>query len=415
MKQRWNMLGPGLLYAGAAVGVSHLVQSTRAGADFGFGLVWILIIANLVKYPFFEFGPRYAAATGKNLIEGYASLGRWALWLFALLTIATMFSIQAAVTAVTAGIFAHIFHISLSPQVTFALVILSAMLLLIAGKYQILDKAIKIVIVLLALSTLMAVILGMQNGYHPDPAMAGSFSWVHPLHIFFLIAFIGWMPAPIDVSVWHSLWGVAKQQSSKHKPSLRQALLDFRIGYIGTAFLALCFLSLGALVMHGSGESLSDKGAVFAGQLMGMYTASLGQWTYPVIAIAALTTMVSTTLTALDAYPRVIQSLGKALYPERIDRKKEKQLYRTTMLILVAGSIMLITYLSSSMRFLVDMATTLSFITAPLIAILNHKVIHGNSVPVAARPPRWLSLYSVGGIILISGFTGFYILWSLLH
>ena len=26
-------IGPGLLFAGAAIGVSHLVQSTRAGAD----------------------------------------------------------------------------------------------------------------------------------------------------------------------------------------------------------------------------------------------------------------------------------------------------------------------------------------------------------------------------------------------
>ena len=32
-------LGPGLLFAGAAIGVSHLVQSTRAGADFGLGLI----------------------------------------------------------------------------------------------------------------------------------------------------------------------------------------------------------------------------------------------------------------------------------------------------------------------------------------------------------------------------------------
>jgi hypothetical protein len=29
-------LGPGLLFAGAAIGVSHLVQSTKAGAEFGF-------------------------------------------------------------------------------------------------------------------------------------------------------------------------------------------------------------------------------------------------------------------------------------------------------------------------------------------------------------------------------------------
>lgn len=54
-----SKLGPGLLYAGAAVGVSHLVQSTRAGGMFGFELILAIVIIHLIKYPFFEFGPRY--------------------------------------------------------------------------------------------------------------------------------------------------------------------------------------------------------------------------------------------------------------------------------------------------------------------------------------------------------------------
>ncbi len=48
-------LGPGLLFAGAAIGVSHLVQSTKAGAEFGFGLLWALLLCNFFKYPFFLF------------------------------------------------------------------------------------------------------------------------------------------------------------------------------------------------------------------------------------------------------------------------------------------------------------------------------------------------------------------------
>ena len=64
-------LGPGLLFAGAAVGVSHLVQATRAGADFGLTLVWLVVLANVLKYPAFEAGARYTAATGQSLLEGY--------------------------------------------------------------------------------------------------------------------------------------------------------------------------------------------------------------------------------------------------------------------------------------------------------------------------------------------------------
>ena len=63
-------LGPGLLWAGAAIGVSHLVQSTRAGAIYGFQLVIIILLINLFKYPFFEFGPRYASATKESLLHG---------------------------------------------------------------------------------------------------------------------------------------------------------------------------------------------------------------------------------------------------------------------------------------------------------------------------------------------------------
>ena len=77
-----QLLGPGLLFAGAAVGVSHLVQSTKAGAIYGFGLLLAVIIANILKYPFFEFGTRYAMATGENLIRGYKRQGNWAFILF---------------------------------------------------------------------------------------------------------------------------------------------------------------------------------------------------------------------------------------------------------------------------------------------------------------------------------------------
>ena len=35
----WKAIGPGLIWAGAAIGVSHLVQSTRAGADYGFQFI----------------------------------------------------------------------------------------------------------------------------------------------------------------------------------------------------------------------------------------------------------------------------------------------------------------------------------------------------------------------------------------
>ena len=105
----WTAFGPGLLFAGAAVGVSHLVQSTRAGAMFGLSMLLVVVIANVVKFPAFRFGPQYAAATGHSLLDGYRRQGRWTLVVFTLLTLATMFTITAVVTVVTAGVAIAVF------------------------------------------------------------------------------------------------------------------------------------------------------------------------------------------------------------------------------------------------------------------------------------------------------------------
>ena len=68
------LLGPGIVWAATSIGVSHIVQATRAGADFGFALLGFIILAHVVKYPFFLFGPKYAGLTGKSLLDGYKNI-----------------------------------------------------------------------------------------------------------------------------------------------------------------------------------------------------------------------------------------------------------------------------------------------------------------------------------------------------
>ncbi|MFP4470363.1 MAG: Nramp family divalent metal transporter [Bacteroidales bacterium] len=413
IRKVFRMLGPGLLFAGAAVGVSHLVQSTRAGASYGFELIWVLILANALKYPFMEFAPRYASATGNSLVEGYYRLGKWALILYVILTIATMFAIQAAVTIVTAGLFANIFNLHFHPALVTAFILMVSMLILGLGHYSALDKIIKIVIITLALSTVIAVVYAFSAGFFHPGSLSGNFDWNKHIDILFLIAFVGWMPAPLDVSVWHSVWSVAKEDQLGSRPSLRQSLLDFNIGYIGAGVLAIGFLSLGALVMFGNGEQLSAKGVVFAGQLISMYTGSIGPWAYPVIAIAALTTMVSTTITCLDAYPRVLTRSTELLVPESRQMDKfELKLYWFWIALVVAGTLLLLGYLSGSMGFMVDLATTISFVTAPVFAILNYRVIRGSEIPPEARPKKWLLVYAWLGIIFLLAFSVFYLIWE---
>jgi Mn2+/Fe2+ NRAMP family transporter len=323
-----------------------------------------------------------------------------------------MFTIQAAVTIVTAGLAGNIFGLDMSPVTISAIILGVTMVVLIIGRYQVLDKLIKFVLILLAISTLVAVFSAMGKGFHPDPAYAHRFSWTNQLDIFFLIAFIGWMPSPFDITVWQSLWTIAKRKNMKVKPNLKEVLLDFKIGYIGTTLLAVGFLTLGAFVLYGTGNELSSSGVVFADQLIQMYTANIGSWAYYFIAIAALTTMFSTTLTVLDAYPRVMKPLTEIFIP-KVKTIKPNIDWETWMwlILVVSGALILMSVLSSSMRVMVDIATTLSFITAPLIAILNYKVVTDKHMPEDGQPKKWLKIYAWIGIVFLTGFTLFYIFW----
>ena len=401
-KNIFKSLGPGLLFAGAAVGVSHLVQSTRAGANFGFGLLWVLLLATIFKYPFFQFGPRYAAATGETLLDGYKKLGNVVLAISFAISFLTMFIIQAAVTIVTAGLAINIFG-TFDLFTWSVLITISSMIILLVGKYKLLDGLMKYVILLLTICTLFAVTAALLKNNQ-----AFSFEQVIPkgtIEITFLIAFLGWMPTSLDISIWQSIWSVEKEKISHQKITPKQAIFDFNVGYIGTIFLAACFLILGALVMHNSEQSFSNKGGIFAGQLIELYTKNLGNFAYVFIAIAALTTMFSTTITALDASPRAMSKANKLLFPTKI-----KLNYWFWIVVLSLGTFIILKYFSDNMGLMVKIGTILSFLTAPFYAILNYILITGKHTPKEHRPSIYLKILSICGIIFLVGFSAWFLL-----
>jgi Mn2+/Fe2+ NRAMP family transporter len=394
-------LGPGLLFAGAAIGVSHLVQSTKAGSNFGFGLLWALLLINLIKYPFFQYGPRYAAATGENLLEGYKKLGKWALRIYALLTLATMFTIQTAVTIVTAGIAFSLFGSSFSLELWAVIILSFCFLLLLLGRYNLLDKMMKIIIILLSISTLLAVGIAFNSSGSELP-----WAQVFPTsnhEVIFLIAFMGWMPAPLDVSIWHSLWAVEKQKTTDIFEK-KSALLDFNIGYISTIILGVCFLLLGGLVMYGSGKSFSDSGGEFSLQLIDMYTENLGDWSFAIIGVAAFTTMFSTTLTTLDASPRAMNKTVELILEKKIEKG-----YSAWLILLILGTAIVFFFFLSEMGSLIKIATILSFLTAPFYAIMNYLVLCSKHTPKAWQPSKIMHILSIFGILFLVGFNIWYL------
>lgn len=412
----WTSFGPGLVWAAAAIGVSHLVQSTRAGATTGFALAIVILLALVLKYPFFEFGARYAAATRTSLVEGYARIGTWALWLFLAITLVTATVSQAAVVLFTAYLIQFIFGLDWALPVTASLLMAACATLLWVGRYRALDFTVKAILVILGLSTLGAAFVTLPHADLSTLTLwpAGVVGTVVPFA--FLLALVGWMPSPVDTSVWSSLWTLAKDESTGVRTPVRHARLDLLGGYIGTGVLAFAFVTLGAGVMFGSGVAFSPQGTVFSTQLIDLYGQTLGAWARPIVMVAVLTTMFSTALTVIDGFPRAIERTIANLQSGASDETPSNttgRFYWMSIAGLAAFTLMVLALFIGNLTTMVDFATIVSFLTAPVLGYLNLRAVTSPQMPAEHRPGRGMVTYAWIGLILLGG-TGLVYLVSLL-
>ena len=407
-------LGPGILFASTAIGVSHLVQSTQAGEKFGFGLLWAVIIANLLKYPFFEYGSRYANATGTSLIDGYKKLGKPVLWIYFLITIVSMFMVASAVGFVTSGFMQNLFGIG-SSTATMLILFLVCGGILISGKFSVLDKLIKIIGVVLLISTVIAFIMTLINGpLGSKPLFEGNIFPESEDGIFFLLGLMGWMPTALDLSTWNSLWTIERIKQTGYKPTMKETLFDFNFGYLASALLSICFVTMGAYFLYGSSETIPNDPAGFANGIVNLYTQTMGDWSYILIAAASFSIMFGTCIAVFDGYGRAMQRSSELIFLQNgaNPKKSNSKMYTVTILIIVIGSFGIIEYVKTTdfgIKGLVNIATTLSFIIAPIIAVFNVILVRKKYV-AKNTPPIWMQITSYIGIIFLTGFSIYFLI-----
>ncbi|MBQ4889752.1 divalent metal cation transporter [Shewanella sp. MMG014] len=397
-------LGPGILMAAAAIGASHLVSSTRAGAEFGWQLAWVVLLVNLLKYPFFAAGARYTAATNESLLHGYLKQGRGYLLMFTCLNTIAAIASTAGVCMLTAAMLTQ--FIPLPIDILAFLVLISSLALLILGHYQLLDKLTKVIMLALTLTTLVAVALAWQHYQGPivTEQKVSPWQWAY---VGFLVAMMGWMPAPIEVSAWNSLWLLEKKKTQTI--SSKQAIFDFNLGFVVTAILAIIFLALGALVMHGSGEVFSSSGAKFASQLVDLYSDVMGEETRYLIGLVAFLCIFSTTVTVIDGYSRTLD-IGWQLLNNKQDCTK--RLTRVMLLVSSLG-LVLIWFFKGALLPLLEFVMTLAFLTTVIFAWLNLRLMTSETLPEQHRYGTKMKILAGLGLVYLFGFSCLFIYWKL--
>lgn len=444
--------------AATAIGASHLVLAPTAGAVFGYTLLWVVPFSHVFKYPAFEFGPRYAVATGTSLLAGYARVPGprgWALGVFLLGTVVQGVTVLAGVLGVAAAVASNALP-GIPLEAWSAILGLGIVGLLRAGGFDALSGLSKWMLLLLAALTVGAFLAqppgaGFWRGSLVATAPASS--------MVLLAALLGWMPTGIDVSVWHSMWALERRDEWRTRASasdglgldpadpdptdpdptdpdstdpgptgvdlaeldrsgpiayrsFRIARLDMQLGYGLSLLLGMMFVALGAEVLRPRG--LVPRGADVAVTLAHLYTEVLGGWVLPVFLLAAFFGMFSTAYGVLDGFPRAfaetVTRLRRARHPSPsgTGEPPAKALYwgfLWTSLVLALFE----TRLTPDPVLLVSIAAVASFLLAPVTYALNHYCVTRLIDDPALRPGRALRVWSWTGIALMAGATSLFL------
>ena len=401
-KSKMKALGPGILLASAAVGGSHIVSSTQAGAIYGWKLALLIVLINVLKYPFFRFGSQYTMENNESLIEGYYKKGKAWLIIFFILNVFSALINTAAVGILCAAILYNVspngFGLSLSQLTTIIIVIIWAMLLI--GGYKFLDKLAKWVMTSLTLATVVAVIIAMFRHREYVPNFVEPNPWCMAA-LPFIVSLMGWMPCPIEISAINSMWQVEKRKQVDDM-SLQDATFDFNVGYITTAILALVFCALGALIQYGNGEEVYSASAAYIAQFVNMYASVFGDWSRLLITFIAFLCIFGTVLTVVDGYSRANDEALRLL----LNKKENSKISLSMWISLTSIISLIIVYLfSGNVATMLRFAMIASFITTPFFGLLNYKLV--NTKDHKVKP--WLKVLSIIGLIYLFGFALFFI------
>ena len=111
--------------------------------------------------------------------------------------------------------------------------------------------------------------------------------------------------------------------------------------------------------------------------------------------------MFGTCVAVIDGYARSASECIKLVQNQNYNNKIY---YDILIWVLVIGSLGIITIFGNKLKQLVDLATTISFMIAPMVALANYKLVSYPFLNKDEIPPRWLRNLAIGGIFYLIGF-----------
>ena len=363
-------IGPGIIWAMTAVGQTHVILSTYAGTKYGFDLLWMVFLSHLLAYPVFEYGARYSMATGKSLIHAYLQMHpiRWLIIPFLFLTFTLL---TPMLLASMGGVPATVLYAAF-PSINFStwVIIIAAgtILLILSGKYKLLEKLNLVMAALLLVGILIAFSFSPPSLPEFSAGLIPSFP---EDGIFTLVALMR-LPSDAATALMLSAWALnhaEKAGEENRLETMNGVIFGFRVGYCLSLIVAVVFLSLGATVLHPLGVDL--EGIDLALQLSRVFTDTVGAWTFPFFIIIAFISLYAGYYAAAQSIPLLFADLLARVRSTPTQKNLPSRWVVLVHLFLVVIVGVLIAIGFAKPTFLVLLSVSLGLIGLPLYYALN--------------------------------------------
>ncbi|MBU6535866.1 Nramp family divalent metal transporter [Streptomyces sp. NPDC057245] len=265
-KSSWRYIGPGIVVAATGVGAGDLVATLIAGSNFGYTLLWAAVIGCLVKISLAEACGRWHLATGRTLFDGWASLGRWTTWFFAIYAVIWGFVYGAAAMSSSALPLQALFPDVMGLEWWGIASGLVGLVFVWFNKYNVFEK---VMTVLVGVMFVVTVYLAIRV----TPNLGDAFAGLLPVlpdekdSVLNTLGLIGGVGGTITLAAY-GYWVNAKGWTNTGWMKVMR--LDNRVAYATTGIFVIAMLFVGAELLHSANIAIAsgDKGLIQLGDIL---------------------------------------------------------------------------------------------------------------------------------------------------
>jgi len=333
-----KFMGPGVVLAALAIGSGELILTPRSGAQYGYALLWVPILAIVYKAAFSEGLARLTIASGDDVFRAFDWLPgprHWAQYFIIVVFSLDMIGyggIALASGSAMAGLFPGL-DIRAGALIATALV----PVLLYTGSYPFFEKVVAVMCAIL----LAGVVYTLFQIPLPGGEIArGLVPTVPRDSLSTIMGLMGWVGAG-TTTLLYSSWINEKIGKARGEQDYRRWLSIMRIDCFASYALMLgisfSFLAMGVAALHSRGIVPAKQ------QIMSTLSTMLdlvphGRETFLVVAFFGL---FSTVVSCMDGKSRAIASMLAGFSPRLSNRLKSYRLAMGAYLAVMVVTILL--------------------------------------------------------------------------